>query len=197
MKTIILKIEKLVFLFLVICALQTVNAQAPQKMSYQAIIRNSSQGLIVSAAVGMKISILQGSEAGTAVYVETQTVTTNSNGLASLKIGQGNIIIGSFVAINWANGPYFIKTETDPTGGSSYSISGTTELMSVPYALFSANSTPGPAGPAGTTAPNTVDTAGIVAAPTASSHRYTWKTDKNGNPAWRKENKTTYYIENF
>jgi hypothetical protein len=62
----------------------SVFAQAPQKMSYQAVIRNSSSALITSTPVGMKISILQGSSTGTAVYLETQTPSTNANGLASL-----------------------------------------------------------------------------------------------------------------
>ena len=126
-------------------------AQAPQKMSYQAVIRKSNNALVQSLPVGMKISILKGSATGTAVYVETQTATTNANGLVSLEIGTGTAITGTFAAINWANGPYFIKTETDPNGGTAYTIAGTNELMSVPYALFSANGTPGPQGPIGLT----------------------------------------------
>jgi hypothetical protein len=129
----------------------SVFAQAPQKMSYQAVIRNSSNALVTSTPVGMKISILQGSSTGTAVYVETQTTSTNANGLVSLQIGSGTLVTGTFAGINWATGPYFIKTETDPTGGNVYTISGTNELMSVPYALFSANGTPGPQGPIGLT----------------------------------------------
>jgi hypothetical protein len=129
----------------------SVFAQAPQKMSYQAVIRNSSNALITSTPVGMKISILQGSSIGTAVYVETQTVSTNANGLVSLEIGTGTVITGTFSAINWSAGPYFIKTETDPTGGTAFTIAGTNELMSVPYALFSANGTPGSQGPIGLT----------------------------------------------
>jgi hypothetical protein len=117
----------------------SVFAQAPQKMSYQAVIRNSSNALITSTPVGMKISILQGSPTGTAVYVETQTPSTNANGLVSLEIGTGIVVTGTFATINWAAGPYFIKTQTDPTGGTAYTIAGTNELMSVPYALFSAN----------------------------------------------------------
>jgi len=124
-------------------------AQAPQKMSYQAVIRNTSNALITSTPVGMQISILQGSPTGTAVFVETQTPSTNANGLVSLEIGIGIPVTGTFAGINWAAGPYFIKTETDPTGGTAYSIAGTNELMSVPYALFSANSLAGPAGATG------------------------------------------------
>ena len=118
-------------------------AQAPQKMSYQAVIRDNSSALITSTTVGMQISILQGSSTGTPVYVETQTPSTNANGLVSLEIGAGTIVTGTFAGINWATGPYFIKTETDPTGGTAYSIAGTNELMSVPYALNAANANVG------------------------------------------------------
>ena len=112
------------------------SAQAPQNMSYQTVMRNSSNALLVNTAVGMKISILQGSTTGTAVFAETQTATTNSNGLVSLQIGNGTATTGTFAAINWANGPYFIKTETDPAGGSNYTITGTQQIMSVPYVLY-------------------------------------------------------------
>ncbi len=110
-------------------------AQAPQKISYQAVIRNSSNALVTNTTIGMQISILQGSASGTAVYVETQTPSSNANGLVSIEIGAGNVVSGSFTAINWANGPYFIKTETDPAGGTNYTIIGTSQLLSVPYAL--------------------------------------------------------------
>jgi len=128
-------------------------AQAPQKMSYQAVIRNTNNELIRSTAVGVKISILTGSLTGSAIYVETQKPLTNDNGLISLEIGTGTILSGTFSSIDWANGPFFIKTETDPTGGSNYTISGTNELLSVPYALYSANVIPGPQGPIGLTGP--------------------------------------------
>ena len=114
-------------------------AQAPNKMSYQAVIRNSSNALVTNSAVGMRISILQTSATGTAVYVETQNPTTNANGLASLEIGGGTAVSGNFANINWASGPYFIKTETDPAGGTNYNITSTQQLLSVPYALFSGN----------------------------------------------------------
>jgi len=109
--------------------------QAPQKMSYQAAIRNSTNNPVVSSAVKMKISILQGSATGTVVYAETQTTTTNANGLVSVEIGGGTLVSGSFTTIDWSTGTYFIKTETDPTGGTNYTISGTSQLLSVPYAL--------------------------------------------------------------
>jgi hypothetical protein len=113
----------------------SVFAQSPEKMSYQAVVRDGSNNLVTNQSVGMQISILQGSTSGTAVYVETHNPSTNANGLVSLEIGNGTIVTGDFATIDWANGPYFIKTETDPEGGSSYSISGTSQLLSVPYAF--------------------------------------------------------------
>ncbi len=127
-------------------------AQAPQKMSYQGVIRDGSNALVTTTAVGMQISILQGSANGTAVYAETQIPTTNTNGLVSIEIGGGTVVSGNFSTIDWANGPYFIKTETDPAGGANYTITGTSQLLSVPYAMYAANSggsIPGPQGPQG------------------------------------------------
>ena len=121
----------------------SVFAQAPQKLSYQAVIRNNSGGLVTGHAVGMKISILQGSPSGTAVYVETHTTTTNANGLATVEIGGGSVVSGTFATINWGSGTYYLKTEADPAGGSSYTIVGTSQLLSVPYALFSKSAADG------------------------------------------------------
>ena len=111
-------------------------AQAPRKMSYQAVIRDGNSTLVQSHAVGMRIQILQTSEFGAAVYVETHSTTTNVNGLVTLEIGSGNVVLGTFAGINWADGPYFLKTETDPEGGTNYTIKGTSQLLSVPYALY-------------------------------------------------------------
>ena len=110
-------------------------SQAPEKLSYQSVIRRTNNDLVVNQNVRVKISILQGTISGTAVYVEDHTTNTNSNGLVSLSIGGGNVISGSFSAINWENGPYFVKMEADPSGGTNYTVSGTSQLLSVPYAL--------------------------------------------------------------
>jgi hypothetical protein len=106
-------------------------AQTPQKMTYQAIIRDATNNLVTNTQVGLQIKILQGSETGAVVYRETQTPTTNVNGLLTVEIGGG---LG-FDAIDWANDIYFIETNIDPQGGTDYTINGVTQLLAVPYAL--------------------------------------------------------------
>ena len=112
-------------------------AQAPKKMSYQAVVRNSSNALVQSSPVGIKVSVLQGSITGQVKYVETHTPQTNQNGLFDIEIGGGTLVSGNYVdSVLWSNGPYFLKTEIDPNGGTNYSITMTSELLSVPYANY-------------------------------------------------------------
>lgn len=121
--------------------------QAPQLFSYQAVVRDASENLVVATAVGVRLSILQGSASGTAVYVETHTPVTNANGLFSVAVGEGIVESGSMADIDWSAGPYHLRSEVDPEGGTTYTITGTSQLLSVPYALYAASSgTPGPAG---------------------------------------------------
>ena len=130
--------------------------QVPEKISYQAVVRNVSNNLVSNQAVGMQISILQGSATGTVAYAETQTPTSNANGLVSIEIGGGTAVSGTMATINWASGLYFVKTEIDPVGGTNYTITGTSQLLSVPYALYaktSGSSTPGPQGATGPIGP--------------------------------------------
>ncbi len=126
----------ILFLFILALTVTASFAQAPQKFSYQAVVRDASNNLIANQPVGVQISILQGSAAGEAVYVETQNATTNANGLMTLEIGGGTMLSGDFATIDWGDGPYFLKTETDPNGGTNYTIEGTQQLLSVPYALY-------------------------------------------------------------
>ncbi|MDA9312264.1 collagen-like protein [Vicingaceae bacterium] len=112
-------------------------AQAPFKMSYQGVVRNADNALLINQEISMRLSILQGSVFGNSVYIETHTPTTNINGLVSLEIGTGAVIRGAFNNIDWSNGPFFIKTEADPTGGSFYTVTETSQLMSVPFSLHS------------------------------------------------------------
>ena len=125
------------FLFLLITF--SFFAQSPEMMSYQAVIRDANNTLVTNQPVGIRISILQTTTTGTPAYTETQTVTTNINGLVSLEIGMGDTS-DDFIAIDWSAGPYFIKTETDPTGGDTYIITGINQLLSVPFALYAKSS---------------------------------------------------------
>lgn len=113
----------------------SVVAQSPEKMSYQAVIKDAANKLVVNQTIGIQISILQGSVTGLPVYVEQHLQSTNSNGLLSLEIGTGTALTGEFLSIDWANGPYFLKTETDLTGGTDYAVTGISQFLSVPYAL--------------------------------------------------------------
>jgi hypothetical protein len=148
-------IGQLFFTFLLLSLLfqNDLQAQAPTRISYQAVMTDTADLPILNATVGIRISILQGSSSGAPVFVETHTTATNGNGLISIQIGGGTPVTGSIGAIDWSTGPYFVKTETDPNGGTTYTINGTSELLSVPYALYSVNGTPGPAGPQGPEGP--------------------------------------------
>jgi hypothetical protein len=110
-------------------------SQVPQKMSYQAVVRDGSGVLIASQVVGMEICIVQGAVDGPSVYSETHSPTTNLNGLVSVEIGAGTTS-DDFSSIDWGADTYFVKTETDPSGGTDYTISGTSQLLSVPYAMY-------------------------------------------------------------
>lgn len=132
-----MNMKKIITIIAALLITANVWSQHPNMMSYQAVIRNSDDKLMTNTSVGMQISIIQSSTNGTAVYVERQFPTTNSNGLVSIEIGGSNAttVSGNISTIDWSNGPYFIKTETDLNGGSNYTISGTSQLLTVPYAM--------------------------------------------------------------
>ncbi|WP_296381871.1 hypothetical protein [Winogradskyella sp.] len=146
-------------------------AQAPELMSYQALVRNADGDLIQTTSVGIRISILQNSDTGTAVYTETHTVTTNENGLVTLSIGSGTTT-DDFSSIDWGNGTYYIKSETDPAGGTNYTIAGTSQLLSVPYALYAKNS-----GDSNNNSPNTPQSGNIGAY--SQNSAYAWDAETN------------------
>ena len=131
--------KKLFTLIMVIFITFSVFAQSPQKMSYQCVVRDAGGVLVTNHSIGIRTSILQGTPSGTVVYQETYNPNpqTNVNGLLSLEIGGGLVITGTLTTIDWGSGPYFLKTETDPTGGTNYTIVATSQLLSTPYALYS------------------------------------------------------------
>ena len=107
--------------------------QSPEGFKYQAVIRDAGT-ILTNQAVGIQMTIQQGTIGGTEVYQETFAPTTNNYGLVSLEIGSGTTT-DDFTTIDWSSGPYFIETAVDVTGGTNYVIMGTSQLMSVPYAL--------------------------------------------------------------
>ncbi len=142
-------ITLLSFVLLIVIQIQ---AQVPQAFNYQAVARNASGNLLTNQPVGVRLSILQGSSTGAAIYVETQTPTTNQFGLFTLSIGTGTAVTGTFNTIPWSGGLFWLKVELDPTGGSSYSDMGSSQLLTVPFAMYAANSgTSGNTGPTGAT----------------------------------------------
>lgn len=110
--------------------------QPPMSFSHHAVIRGSNNQLIANQSIVMQIFILQGSASGTAVYVERNFPTTNANGLVSIEIGNGTVVSRNLAGIDWGSGPYFLKTEIDLNGGANYTLTSTSQLISVPYAIY-------------------------------------------------------------
>ena len=122
--------------------------QAPEGFKYQAVVRDAGNTILNNQVVGLRMTIQQGSIGGITVYSETFAPTTNMYGLVNLEVGNGTVISGTFANIDWSAGPYFMETAVDITGGTNYSVMGTSQLMSVPYALYAKTSGNGQ-GPAG------------------------------------------------
>jgi hypothetical protein len=117
-----------------------VKSQSPSLFSYQAVIRDAGGVLVINSSIGIELKIRQGSTGGTVVYSETQKISSNANGLVTAQIGAGTVVSGSIGGIDWTKGPYFLESNTDPAGGTNYTIKGTTQLLSVPYALYATKS---------------------------------------------------------
>ena len=127
----------LLFAFILVTSIS--QAQVPQGISYQAIALTGSGTPVANGNVGVRLSILNSSPTGTVVYTETHARPTNAHGLFNLVIGQGTPTTGSFAAINWSTASKFLKVEMDAAGGTNYLLVGTTQLLSVPYAMFAGN----------------------------------------------------------
>ena len=130
------------FAAVIISFLTVLQAQVPpQKMGYQTVVRNSNNELVVNQLVGVKISILEDNINGGAVFVETHSVMTNANALATLQIGTGTPqLVATLADVDWEHHDYYIKAEIDPAGGSNYSVLGTQQLITVPYAFYAGKS---------------------------------------------------------
>jgi len=128
------------------CSAIVAIAQAPQKFNYQGIARNSSGSPLSSTAIGLRLTVHDGSASGTTVYQETFTPTTNAYGLYNVAVGTGTVVTGTFAGINWSTGSKYMQVEIDPAGGTSYTSLGSDQLLSVPYAMYAANSGGGGSG---------------------------------------------------
>lgn len=126
---------KQIYLVIALFFATTIFAQVPQGFSYQAVALNASGNAVASSPVKVRLSILDNSATGTAVYTETHNPTTNNMGLFTLTIGQGAPVTGTFSGINWAQNSKFLKVEIDITNGNNYVLMGTSQLLSVPYAM--------------------------------------------------------------
>jgi uncharacterized protein (TIGR02145 family) len=128
------------YLFAIVFCLHIfhVHAQVPQKIQYQAVVRDAGGSPVSEKRIGMRIGILSGSPNGPAVYVETHQVTTSPSGVVNIVIGDGSVASGTLSSIPWGRGETFIRTETSLSGGADYSLSAIFQLLAVPYALFSA-----------------------------------------------------------
>ena len=125
--------KKIITTLFAIAAFVTMYAQVPKGFNYQAVVRNAAGQLMVNRSVGVRISIIQSSETGTTVYQQESPVTTNANGLFTLIVGDNS---NDFANIDWANGPYYIKSEVDLNGGRNYTLSTTQKILAVPYAHY-------------------------------------------------------------
>ena len=114
-------------------------AQAPESFNYQAVARDANGTILSNQLVGLRISLLEGSPLGTAIYQESHSVATNDFGILTLNIGTGTLMTGNFATIEWGGDSHYIKVELDVSGGSNYVFMGTTQLVSVPYALYAKN----------------------------------------------------------
>ena len=168
--------------------------QAPAGFSYQSVIRDAAGSPLTKKAMQMRFSILTGSVTGTSVYTETQSISSNEQGLIATTIGIGSPTVGTFAAIDWGSGSFFLKVEVDLNTGSGYILSGVTQLMSVPYALYAGKAggnvwtnnqgmvyltTPGNVGIGTTTPTGALEVKGSSTDPNVPLFEVK---DKNGNP---------------
>ena len=125
---------KKLFTLLALIVLTTITAQAPQGFNYQATVRNAAGDLIINQNVTFKFNIMLNTSTSLPVFSETHYVPTDDLGQVNLTVGQGTATIGSFAGINWGSGTYYLGIELNT--GANFVAMGTTQLLSVPYALY-------------------------------------------------------------
>lgn len=111
-------------------------AQAPQKLNYQGVARNASGQPLASQNMKLRLTVHDLTTTGATLYQETHSVTTNGYGLYNVAVGNGTVVSGTFNTIDWATGDKYLQVEIDPNGGTTFTDAGATQLLSVPYALY-------------------------------------------------------------
>jgi hypothetical protein len=129
-----------IYLFLAVFFIKLAYTQSPQSFKYQTTVRDNSGNLLSNKLVAFRVSLLQGSASGSITYAERHSIATNDFGIANFNVGQGSVLQGIFSTINWGNGPYFLKIELDLNNGTNYAFMGSSQLLSVPFAMYAANS---------------------------------------------------------
>jgi hypothetical protein len=104
---------------------------------YQAVVRSATGEVMVSRTISLKISILQGGLTGQSVYSEIHSVQTDSYGLVNINVGNGSTPTGDFDSINWGSADYYLEVSLDASGGTNYVTIGSTQILSVPVAMYS------------------------------------------------------------
>ena len=132
-------LKRLLFLIFTIISFQLFS-QSPEKINYQSIVRDLAGNVIQNQPISLRMSILSDSINGTIVYQETFQPTTNNFGLVNIKIGEGTPVIATMSSVDWSNGPFFLESAVDVTGGTNYIVVSTSQFMSVPYALYASES---------------------------------------------------------
>jgi|GEM_PF-2075836 len=128
------------FILSFVVAIGFVVAQTPNNFKYQAVVRDNNGQVIANKLVAIKLSLLANSTNGAEVYSEVHHIATNDFGVANLLVGAGNTVSGNFNTIDWGASTYFLKTELDINNGINFTFLGTSQLLSVPFALYAAKS---------------------------------------------------------
>lgn len=127
--------KKLYTLLATILLTTNIFAQAPEGFNYQALARDSAGDIIVNTTIAVQFDLRETTLAGTIIYTETHNPTTNGNGVFNLVLGQGTLTFGVFNTIDWSSDSHFLEVSIDPANGTAFNSLGTTQLLSVPYAL--------------------------------------------------------------
>ncbi len=131
--------KKLIFLLLIFLTAISVFSQSPQAFNYQGLARNANGTPLATRKIALRVSILAGSPTGKASFTETHETTTDAQGLFNIVIGRGVSTLNKLDSVKWNTGNHFLSMEIDPNGGKNFLLLGVTQLLSVPYALYSGN----------------------------------------------------------